>query len=278
MPIDFLPVPANGDDCVREAVIDGFVFTEARHAPLMSLERHAHERATITVLLDGVFEESYRARKESCVQSSVLFRPAGEPHADHFGRTGGYNLVIEVDKERREAIQPYTNVLDSISHWRDVRLIAIARRIHSELMAADAAATLALEGLTLELLAVASRQHTAAIKHKSAPPRWLSNIRAMLHDRFNERLRIADLASQAEVHPVYLARVFREHYGRTPGAYLRRVRIDWAAQQLANSSARPIIEIALLAGFSDQSHFTHAFKREIGLTPAQFVRESVAKL
>jgi AraC family transcriptional regulator len=129
----------------------------------------------------------------------------------------------------------------------------------------------------LELLAVASRRHTAAIKHKSAP-RWLSNIRATLHDRFNERLRIADLAASAEVHPVYLARVFREHYGRTPGAYLRRVRIDWAAQQLANSSARPIIEIALLAGFSDQSHFTQAFKREIGLTPAQFVRESVAKL
>jgi AraC-like DNA-binding protein len=96
MPIDFLPVPADGDDRIREAVIDGFVFTETGHAPLMSLERHAHERATIIVLLAGVFEESYRARKESCVPSSVLFRPAGEPHADHFGRTGGYNLVIEI--------------------------------------------------------------------------------------------------------------------------------------------------------------------------------------
>jgi AraC family transcriptional regulator len=278
MPIDFLPVPANGDDCIREAVIDGFVFTEARHAPLLSLERHAHERATVTVLLAGVFEESYAARKESCVQSSVLFRPAGEPHADHFGRTGGYNLVIEIDKERHEAIHPYTDVLDSISHCRDVRLITIARQIHSELIAGDAAATLALEGLTLELLARASRRYPATVKRKSTPLRWLGNIREMLHDRFSERLHIADLAAEAEVHPVYLARAFRKHYGRTPGAYLRRVRIDWAAQQLAAPSARPIIEIALLAGFSDQSHFTHAFKRELGLTPAQFVCESVAKL
>jgi AraC-like DNA-binding protein len=56
------------------------------------------------------------------------------------------------------------------------------------------------------------------------------------------------------------------------GAYIRRLRMSWAAERLA-STKKPISEIALEAGFTDQSHFTRAFVKFSGNTPANYRRE-----
>jgi AraC family transcriptional regulator len=53
------------------------------------------------------------------------------------------------------------------------------------------------------------------------------------------------------------------------GAYVRRLRLDWAASRLKMAD-EPIARIGLEAGFADQSHFTRAFKRYTGLTPAEY--------
>jgi AraC family transcriptional regulator len=53
------------------------------------------------------------------------------------------------------------------------------------------------------------------------------------------------------------------------GEYLRRLRLDWAASQLA-ATETPLALLAAEAGFADQSHFTRAFKRHAGLTPARY--------
>jgi AraC family transcriptional regulator len=73
------------------------------------------------------------------------------------------------------------------------------------------------------------------------------------------------------VHPIHLARVFRQHFRCSPGEYLRQCRMERVTQLLARKSL-PLAEIALQAGFSDQSQLTHAFKRFAGLTPGAFRR------
>jgi AraC family transcriptional regulator len=73
------------------------------------------------------------------------------------------------------------------------------------------------------------------------------------------------------VHPVYLARSFRERYGVSVGEYVRRLRLDWAAAQLS-ATETPVATVAAEAGFADQSHFTRAFKRHMGLTPGRYRR------
>jgi len=97
----------------------------------------------------------------------------------------------------------------------------------------------------------------------------VQKARDFVHDRFQESISLADVADFAEVHPVSLARAFRRTYHCTVGDYVRKLRIEFACQKLAGSDA-PLVEIALSAGFSEQSHFSRTFKRLIGLTPSEY--------
>ena len=88
-----------------------------------------------------------------------------------------------------------------------------------------------------------------------------------------ENLRLADIATEVGVHPVHLARVFRLSYGTPVGAYARGLRLTWAAARLRDSGDG-IAQIALEAGFFDQSHFTRAFKQHFGSTPLAYRRDA----
>ena len=75
------------------------------------------------------------------------------------------------------------------------------------------------------------------------------------------------------MHPVTLARAFRTFYGCSVGEYLRRVRVDLAGRWLSDTNLG-LAQIALSAGFCDQSHFSNVFRRIIGLTPSRYRREA----
>ena len=61
---------------------------------------------------------------------------------------------------------------------------------------------------------------------------------------------------------------FAKEKGITPHIYIENVRIRKASSLLA-SGIRPS-DAAIMAGFSDQSHFTNVFSRYIGLTPGTY--------
>ena len=153
---------------------------------------------------------------------------------------------------------------------RDLVVTALARRVADEVREPDDVTPFAVEGLILELLALMARLRNAPeARAGRQPPRWLAEARDLLHDRYAERLLVTDVADAVGVHPVHLARVFRLHYGTPVGAYLRGLRLTWAAGMLTDSSDG-IAQIALQAGFFDQSHFTRVFKRQFGLTPLAY--------
>ncbi|HEX8153260.1 MAG TPA: AraC family transcriptional regulator [Thermoanaerobaculia bacterium] len=100
-------------------------------------------------------------------------------------------------------------------------------------------------------------------------PRWFAAVREYVHAHAGGRVTLEELAAVAGVHPASVVRAFRTHLGSSPGDYVRRLRIEHACRAL-KSTRRPIAEIALDAGFFDQSHFTAAFRRYVGVTPARY--------
>jgi AraC family transcriptional regulator len=68
-----------------------------------------------------------------------------------------------------------------------------------------------------------------------------------------------------------LSREFRRYYSCTVGEYVRHLRIEYACRLLSASNAS-LAEIALAAGFFDQSHFARNFKWQTGMTPHEYRR------
>jgi AraC family transcriptional regulator len=131
--------------------------------------------------------------------------------------------------------------------------------------APDASWSAAAEALLVQLVAAAARSEDARIGR--AKP-WLRDVHELVRETAPRRWTLGELAAEAGVHPVHLARSFKRVYGRTVGEYNRAVRLDWAALQLLRDE--PIGRVALDAGFADQSHFTRAFRRYTGVTPARY--------
>ncbi|HEX6536245.1 MAG TPA: AraC family transcriptional regulator [Gemmatimonadaceae bacterium] len=259
---------------VRQVRTRGGQYIESRHAAFGSHPSHTHETPTIALLLRGALEVRFASgRRLSCeagAAGGALVLPPGPPHGGRAGADGARVLFLTPEPDRVAAMgAAAADVLAVPAWWRAPQLAALGRGISRELAVADDAAALALEGLTLELLAALVRRRGEAAR-PGPPPAWLRRVREALDDRYAERaLRIADLAALAGVDPAHLARAFRAHYGTTAGAYLRETRVRRAAEALARSSA-PLGQIALDAGFADQSHFTRVFRAIHGVTPKRW--------
>ncbi|HKQ72589.1 MAG TPA: AraC family transcriptional regulator [Blastocatellia bacterium] len=101
------------------------------------------------------------------------------------------------------------------------------------------------------------------------PPQWLTQVKEHIDKQYCERLFLADLAAIADVHPVYLARVFRSHYGLSINKYLLGLRLEHA-RKLLGSGEMPLSDIAAETGFCDQGHFSKNFKRFYGVSPGEY--------
>jgi AraC family transcriptional regulator len=254
---------------LRRVEAGGFTVTEGLHQHGSQLPWHDHATPTICFVVNGAFTELWRGGSVACTSSTLKFTPAGERHWDRFDRGDVRGLLIEPNDEQVAAIRPFSAILDERESFHGGLLSILGWRIYHEMQRSDAAAPLAIEGLLLELVASASRLRDTG--PEIGRPRWLEEARDRIHAELAFRPSLSGLAQTVGVHPVTLARSFRQAFGCTVGEYVRQLRIERAALQLAGTELS-LAEIALAAGFSDQSHFSNLFRHHTGLSPSKFRR------
>jgi len=208
----------------------------------------------------------YENKQRGCKPSTLVFHPAEEIHADQFLDQGGQLFRLEIQSSWIERIHPYSTVLTHAAEFTGGPMVSLVTKLYRECYQPDSVSPLAVEGLALEMIAEMSRRQ---IHSERNPPRWIDQARDFLHEHFAEKLNPTAIAGQLGVHPVHLARSFRQTYGCTMGEYLRQLRVEIAARHLSTSDAS-IVDIGALIGFADQSHFSKTFKRLTGYTPAQY--------
>jgi AraC-like DNA-binding protein len=90
-----------------------------------------------------------------------------------------------------------------------------------------------------------------------------------IRENFREKITVETLAQRVHMSSRQLHRRFQEAFGVGPQAFILKLRIQAACEMLQAENSL-ISNVAVELGFCDQSAFTQAFHKHIGLTPRQF--------
>lgn len=261
-------------DILRWRRVGGLTLAEVQFEPGQQIHREQHPHARFVLVLSGSLSESRPAEAEPrpaeagrYVPSSLLFCCADEPRSYAAGDRGATCLVVDMDAAWLARAKQHAPVLARSTVFKRGLLLHLAHRLYGEFRLRDEVSRIAIESLTLGVLAEASRRVTKAAETQTAPL-WLQVALALVEQHFAEPLPLASVAKKVGVHPVHLARTFRRVYQTPFASYVRQLRIDFARRQLAGSAA--LSDIACAAGFCDQSHFSRSFKQHTGQTPAEY--------
>lgn len=102
-----------------------------------------------------------------------------------------------------------------------------------------------------------------------AGPGAVATVDGHVRSHLDGDLAVRRLAEVAGVSPRHLARIFASQLGTSPARYVRRVRLEAAAELLV-TSALPVARVAARCGFGSAEALRQAFVRCYGTTPSHY--------
>jgi AraC-like DNA-binding protein len=116
-------------------------------------------------------------------------------------------------------------------------------------------------------------QRTADLARGGLAPWQAKRACERLESDLGGKLTLQQIASEFDLSVSHFARAFRLTVGMPPHQWLLRQRVK-AAKQLMTVRDLPLSEIAISAGFANQSHFTRVFSSMVGASPAAWRRDA----
>ena len=224
------------------------------HPARQQIGAHRHDWPYLLLPTLGSYSEIYEGRRTLIDGPAALLHPAGAEHANEVGEAGLETISILFDPAW---LGPDARV-ESRRCWIGGPVGLAARRLAAA-WGAGAAPESVLAARTARFLAAALRQQPAR------KPAWLAELMRALDE--GERPNTQALGRRLGLHPAWLARAYRAAMGEGLHEMIRRRRVA-RASALLRGSELPLAEIALEAGFCDQSHMNRAFRALSGRTPA----------
>lgn len=105
----------------------------------------------------------------------------------------------------------------------------------------------------------------------------VEQAKQVLSRRLDRNTSLEELSHELHCSPFQLCRSFRRATGRTITSYRHLLRVLVALERLRDDSI-DLTDLALELGYSSHSHFTHVFRRFIGITPSQYRAASIASV
>ena len=124
-----------------------------------------------------------------------------------------------------------------------------------------------IENLLLDTLNGVHQTYLKKCTNKS-----IDEILNYLSTNYNHSITLETLQKKFKVNKFKLQKSFKNSIGLTPLEYLISIRIENSKKLFYEDV--PLVEIALESGFYDQSHFTHSFKKYVGVTPGNYKKNS----
>ncbi|WP_211745629.1 AraC family transcriptional regulator [Paenibacillus sp. Marseille-Q4541] len=151
-------------------------------------------------------------------------------------------------------------------------LVTKLREVHMKVSQNEANDEFEKEELFLSFMEELIGNHSDLTIDPQAPE-TSHEIRAVTHyleENYTKSITLHDLSELTGWSKYHLLRSFTKQRGISPYCYLETIRVNHA-KKLLEQGLKPI-DVTYLTGFSDQSHLTKFFKRQIGLTPKQYMK------
>lgn len=251
-------------------------FISQRNAP-----RHVHQEYVFGELTAGLIEIDcgHCGEKHIIQPGDLLLTEADEVYASSaLGKPPWRYFSISVSKEKLGSI------LDSINPERKIALPHFTQgtvrneefrqrflKLHNSLI--DEITTLEQETLLLDWIVSLNEIYTDQTNNFHnrriySESRAIRRVREFIRENVADNIKLENLSEIASLSPFHLNRSFSAQVGLPPHEFRNQLRIEKASQLIAKK--KPLAEIAIETGFSDQSHFNRFFKRYKGVTPKQF--------
>ena len=167
--------------------------------------------------------------------------------------------------------------LHDLLRVEDPILTWIGNQMVEEVAAGSPGGQLCYDGLALQASVHILRKYASVqFKLPSSQGRFRP-VHARLIDDYidqnvSKNITLEELANICNCTSVEFARKFYAHYGARPHAYVLNRKVERACLYLRKDRLA-LKEIALLSGFSDQSHLNRMFRRHKNITPAQYRKQ-----
>jgi AraC-like DNA-binding protein len=256
------PIPG-----VREVLHASF----ADHAYPM----HTHDCWTLLIVDEGLVRYDLDRHEHGAMASLVTLLPPNVPHDGRSVRPEGFRkrvLYLDDDllgSELTGAAVDHPGLSDPLLRLRIQQLHDVLAW-RTEDLEAQTRLLLIHERLNEHL----RRGRTGPGEGREVPdrrdPGLAGRLRELLDARVRPGITLDEAAAHLHSHPTHLVRSFKREYGLPPHLYLTGRRVDLARGHLL--AGLPAAEVAVLAGFYDQSHLTRHFRRMLGVSPARYAR------
>ncbi len=250
---------------VKSVNLGGLIFSKSCYRNTSSLPLHYHKNPYFCYVLNGNYSEHFSRNDLTCSKGDFIFHPQHTEHHNNFPDKSATCFNLEFSESWINKFVESKLNISCIVKTNDYRMQSSVLKIYKEINNFDNLSSLMIEGLMLETIAGFSRNNAV----NSLVPCYLKKIAEYLNEEYHSNPSLSHLASIAEVSPGHLVREFRKVFKITIGDYLRQVRVKQSSFMLRYTD-KSLSDIALDAGFSDQSHFSRVFKNIMGLTPLEY--------
>jgi AraC family transcriptional regulator len=249
-------------EIVQRREIDGSTITNTLYSEKESTsDWHYHENLHISFVFQGGKAETKNKSLYTAKDGSIFFYHAEEMHRWISNRPSSKSANIEISNSflKQYDLNAF-DIQNAIASNISAKTLIL--KMQNELLFEDQNSLSSLQTLLLDLVGT---QAEGIQSH----PKWVSTLRQLLHDQWNEVQSLTEISLIVGAHPVTISKNFRKYFGCTLGEYQRKLKIEKSIALIKDPDLS-LSEVAFQCGFADQSHFIRNFKTLTGFLPKEY--------
>ena len=270
---------------IRQSAFDG---VELKSAVFInkSFPVHFHHDWSFVLMEEGseittVKEQTFQLHANTLIITPSYIPHSGSGNLNAYWKYKALHLTNDVVKFLLKSIQlDYSEISENpylVSF--DIKLINQFKRL-DQIIRNNQSSEAMLSYIFLEVVKPYTR-NPDMLKVEKFQIDYLEELKMDIRKNFREKLSLADLSKKFRTNKFNILRQFRKYTGLTPQEYMMALRIEYAKEQIYSQNT--LVDIAYISGFYDPSHFSHYFKKYVGVSPSDyqknlqyFTRESKA--